>query len=175
MTPRRRDVMVSGLVLAVAGCSGSDEAGGGDREVTVGHLTVTVPAGWTEQDARGTWDRGFAGDGLELQISGTLSEDPTASAAYSRLDLPATMELPGYRSGGVHQPDVEVEGADTSMRADFTYMVEGAQREGAWVIAGQWPHPSTAAIALTGESLESDVVQSIIDSLRFTRTQGGKP
>lgn len=163
--------MMAGLVLALAGCSGSD-AGGGAREVTVGHLTVTVPAGWTEQDVSGKWDRKFVGDGLELQISGTFSEDPTASAARGRLDLPATLGLPGYQSKGLHQPDVEVEGADTSLRADFIYTDDGAPMEGAWVIAGQWPYPSTAAIALTGVSLEGDVVRSIIESLEFEKTRG---
>lgn len=171
MTPRRRDVMVAGLVLAMAGCSGSDDPGGGDREVTVGHLTVTVPAGWTEQDARGEWDRRFAGDGLELQISGTFSDDPTASAAFPRLDLPATLELPGYEDKGVHEPDIEIEGADSSMRRDFTYTDGGESMEGTWVIAGQWPYPSTAAIALTGASLEPEDVDPIINTLRFTKTQ----
>lgn len=138
----------------------------------MGHLTVTVPKGWTEKKATGKWDKKFVGDGLELQISGTFSDDPTAAGAYGRLDLPATLGLQDYQSKGVHQPDVEVKGADTSMRGDFTYTDDGAAKEGCWVIAGQWPHPSTAVIALSGKSLDRKVVTSIIESLQFEKTTG---
>src|SRR5699024_3104110 len=131
----RRAALAVGLALVLAGCS---IGGGGDsRDVTVGHLTVEVPADWTETDASGPWDTAFVGDGLKLQIAGTFSEDPTASAAYNRLDLPATTGLPGYESQGLHQPEVDVDGADTSMRTDFTYNDDGEAMEGTWVIAGQ--------------------------------------
>ena len=176
--PGRRLVLTAGFALALAltGCSTTDGSGGdGAREVTVGHLTVTVPAGWSEEEPDGTWDRKFAGDGVELQIAGTFSEDPTASAARARLDLPATVELPGYESRGIHEPPVEVAGADTSLRTDFTYEDEGTTKEGAWVIAGQWPYPSTAAIALSGESLDVPEVESVIESLTFTKTSGEQP
>lgn len=106
-----------------------------------------------------------------MQISGTFSDDPTASAAFTRLDLPAMVELPGYEDKGVHEPDIEIEGADTSMRRDFGYTDDGEAMEGTWVIAGQWPYPSTAAIALTGASLEPEVMDPIIDSLRFTKSR----
>jgi len=159
---------MAGAALALTACSD----GGSGQKVTVGHLTVTVPKGWTEKKASGKWDKTFVGDGLELRISGTFSDDPTASAAYGRLDLPATLGLKDYQSEGVHQPDVEVEGADTSMRSDFTYTDAGTPKEGCWVIAGQWPHPSTAAIALSGKSLDNEVVTSIIESLRFEKTTG---
>lgn len=158
-----------GIALALAGCStGGSE---GAHEVTVGHLTVEVPAGWTEGKASGQWDKKFVGDGYEMQIAGTFSDDPTASAAFTRLDLPATVELPGYEDKGVHEPDIEIEGADTSMRRDFSYTDDGEAMQGTWVIGGQWPYPSTAVIALTGASIEREVVESIIDSLRFTKTQ----
>ena len=163
----RRELLTAGAVLALTACSD-----GSDQDVTVGHLTVTVPKGWVEKKATGKWDKKFVGDGLELQISGTFSDDPTASAAHGRLDLPAMLELPDYDSKGVHEPDVEVEGADTSMRADFTYTDDGAPKEGCWVIAGQWPYPSTAAIALSGKSLDRKVVTAIIDSLHFEKTAG---
>lgn len=170
--PRRRVVLASGVVLALAACSGAGDAGGTDTvTVTVGHLTVTVPPGWTEGEASGPWDKKFVGDGYELQIAGTFSDDPTASAAFPRLDLPATLELPGYEDEGVYEPDVEIEGADSSMRRDFTYTDGGEAMEGTWVIAGQWPYPSTAAIALTGASLEPEVVDPVIDTLEFTKTQ----
>lgn len=168
--PRRRAVLAAVGLMVLTACSGPSDAGGGDT-VTVGHLTVTVPSGWTEGEASGPWDQKFAGDGYELQISGTFSDDPTASAAFPRLDLPATLELPGYQDQGVHEPDIEIPGADSSMRRDFTYTDGSTTMEGTWVIAGQWPYPSTAAISLTGASLEPEVVDPILDSLRFTKTQ----
>ena len=174
MKARRGMVLTAALALVLSGCSTS-EGSGGTGEVTVGHLTVTVPDGWQEKPAKGQWDRKFVGDDLELQISGTFTDDPTASAAHAQLDLPAMLELPGYDPQGVHEPDVSVAGADTSGRWDFTYTDDGKPMEGTWVIAAQWPYPSTAAISLSGPSLDSPEVESIIDSLEFEKTAGEEP
>lgn len=168
---RRRHLLMAGALLALAGCSGSD-APAGAQEVTVGHLSVTVPEGWTEEPAKDPWDTKFVGDGYELQIAGTFSDDPSAVAAYPRLDLPAMLKLPDYESKGVHKPPVTVEGSDSSTRRDFTYTDDGTAMEGMWVIAGQWPYPSTAAIALSGRSLEDEVVEPLVESLRFDKTLG---
>lgn len=168
MNPGRRTVLVAAMVVALAGCTG--QGAGGEQEVTVGHLSMTVPDGWTKEPASGKWDQKFVGDGIELQVSGTFSEDPNASTAFSRLDLPATTQLSDYSQTKALE-NAEVEGADSSVRADFTYTEEGTGMEGIWIIAGQWPHPSTAAIALSGESLDSPAVESILDSLEFTKMQ----
>lgn len=169
-TPRRVVLALTSVLglMAVAGCSGSDE---GWTELTVGHLTVERPSTWTEQTPSGkTWTKKFTGDSLELQISGLFSEDPTASAAVSRLDLPAMVGLEGYDGGAVVKATVP--GADTAVRSDFTYTDKGVTKKGIWVIAGQWPYPETSAIAITGENLDGDTVRHIIESLKFTKKQG---
>ena len=161
VNPRRRTVIVAAVALLAAGCQGQ----GDGEETTVGHLTLSVPEGWTEESASGKWDKKFVGDGIELQVSGTFSEDPIASTAFSRLDVQATTQLSDYQqTKALENP--EVKGADS------TYTEEEEQMEGIWILAGQWPYPSTAAIALSGESLDSAEVESIIDSLEFTTKEG---
>ncbi|MBR7742650.1 hypothetical protein KC207_05030 [Phycicoccus sp. BSK3Z-2] len=169
-TMRTVAALLAGLGLAVTtGCSGGTA---GYSEVEVGHLTLERPESWSEEPATGElWTQRYVGDGMELQVSGEFSTDPTASAAYSRLDLPATVQLEGYEGSGVD--NATVEGADTAVRSDFTYTEDGTPHQGVWVIAGQWPSPSTAAIAITGETLDATVVDQIIASLRFSRTGGG--
>lgn len=172
MTRGRRSAvtLLAVSLVALAGCSGGSGGGSGDGQaVEVGHLTVTVPEGWTEEPASGEWDKKFVKDGVELQVSGTFSEDPTASAAYSRLDLPASVQLPDYEGKGARK--AEVEGADTAVQADFTYTKDGTPMSGVWVIAGQYPYPSTAALALSGEKLDPELVRSLVEGLSFTKTQ----
>lgn len=161
MTVHLRAVVVLATGVALAGCGGADD------KVTVGHLTFTVPEGWEEQEADGDWDVKFVGDGMELQVAGEFSEDPTASAAYSRLDLPAMVNLEGYQPDGIGT--LEVEGADTALRADFTYADAGEPRDGLWVVAGQYPYPSTAALALSGPELDEEIVTELLASLTFTK------
>lgn len=169
MSPRRPAVLLA-LTVALTGC-GVGPGGSSDEETTVGHLTVTVPDGWTEEEGSGKWDKKFVGDGIEMQVSGTFSKDPSATTAFSRLDLPATTQLSDYRQT---QPleNPEIDGADTSVRADYSYSDDGRRMEGVWIIAGQWPDPSTAVISLSGESLESSEVKSIVDSLEFEKSEG---
>lgn len=154
-------------LLVLSGCSQGPDGG---REVEVGHLTLSVPQGWTEEPASGQFDKKWVGDEVELQVSGSFSTDPTASAAYGRLDLPATLQLDGYRGQGAKKH--EVPGADTAVRADFTYDEAGEPRSGTWIVAGQWPYPSTAVVTLTGADLDTEDVRGVIDSLHFDKTTG---
>lgn len=152
--------------LALTGCAPGPSAGW--TTVEAGHLTLERPSSWQEQPAQGDlWTQRYVGDGMELQIAPLLSEDPTASAAFSQLDLPAMVSLPGYRGGGVQK--AEVPGADTAVRSDFSFTQDGVAKRGIWVIAGQYPYPRTAAIAISGERLDDGTAQHIIDSLRFTK------
>lgn len=155
--------------LTGTGCSGTDA---GWTAVEVGHLRVEHPSDWTEQPPTGTvFTKKFVGDGMEIQVSGLFSEDPTASAAFSRLDLPATVGLQDYEGGGVQ--NATVEGADTAVRSDFSFSDGGTRKKGVWIVAGQYPYPETAAVTITGTTLDPDVVQHVVETLRFTKTQGG--
>lgn len=80
----------------------------GARPRREGCCRQNVPEGWTEEPASGTWDQKFVGDGIELQIAGSFSRDPNA----------------------------------------------------------------TAAIALSGESLDSTEVKAVLDSMEFTKPEG---
>ena len=168
----RRTVLlaiVGASALVAGGCSESDD---GWSTAEVGHLSVQHPADWTEEPPTGDlFTKRWVGDDMEIQVSGSFSEDPTASAAFSRLDLPATVGLADYEGGAVQ--NATVEGADTAVRSDFTFTQDGAPRRGVWVVAGQYPYPSTAAVTITGENLDEQVVQHVVESLRFTRTRGG--
>ena len=157
------------LALLLVGCSAPDTDW---TTVEAGPLRLERPTRWVALPTRGdVWTLAFAGDGVELRIAPQFSEDPTAAAAFSRLDLPSTVgTLDDYTGGGVKQ--FPIEGADTGVRGDLTYRDGATTMRGIWVIAGQYPYPRTAAIALSGEQLPDETVQRILGSLRFTKTNG---
>ncbi|MFW5473228.1 hypothetical protein ACOCJ5_07970 [Knoellia sp. CPCC 206450] len=160
-------VGAAGLTACSGGAADSGGASQGWTKVTIGQLTLERPAAWSEADPSGeTWDKRFVGEGVEMQVSGEFSEDPTASAALSRLDLPAMTGLEGYDGGGAKK--VEVEGADTAIRSDFTY-TDGGPRKGVWLIVGQYPHPRTSAVSITGEKLDEATVAHIVDSMTWEK------
>lgn len=103
--------------------------------MAVGHLSVSVPDGWKEESASGKWDKKFVGDGIELQVSGSFSTDPRASAAFSRLDLSATTQLSDYKQTKALE-NADLKGADSSVRADFSYPDDGTSMEGSGLSPG---------------------------------------
>lgn len=156
------------LGLILTGCASGPSAGW--TQVVAGQLSLERPTSWQEAQAPSElWTQRYVGDGMELQIAPLLSEDPTASAAFSQLDLPAMLHLSGYQGGSVKKADVP--GADTAVRSDFSYTEDGVTKRGIWVIAGQYPYPRTAAIAISGARLDDGTAQHIIDSLRFTKAR----
>lgn len=174
---RRAALAAAGcLALAVPGCSGgSGGAPSGSSEgwttVTDQHLTFQHPSSWTSQPPSGEkWTHRYVGDGMEMQVSGRFSEDVTASGALSRLDLPAMVGLDQYDGGG--KDFIEVEGADSALRSDFTYSDGGKVKKGVWLIAGQFPYPATGAISITGERIDEEVVTHVAETLTFNRKQG---
>ncbi len=169
MALRRRLLLalLGASALLVGGCSGSED---GWTTVEVSHLTIQHPSDWTEETQTGElFTKRWVGDGMEIRVSGSFSEDPTASAAFGRLDLPATVGLADYQGGGTQ--NATVQGADSAVRSDFSFTEDGALRRGVWVVAGQYPYPSTAVVTITGETLDEQVVQHVVESLRFTKTQ----
>lgn len=185
----RRAVLVAAgcLALVASGCSGGTSSGtsaggsggtvggsgGSDgwTRVTDQHLTFEHPSDWTSQPPSGEkWTHRFVGDGMEMQVSGLFSEDVTASGALSRLDLTAMVGLEQYDGGG--KTFIEVDGADSALRSDFTFSDGGKARRGVWLLAGQFPYPATGAISITGEQLDPEVVSHVADTLTFNRKQG---
>lgn len=172
----RRTVLAATLALTVAagaGCSGGSESSSGDApagwtSVTDERITVQHPSDWASEPPSGeTWTHRFVGDGMEMQVAGSFSDDETASFALSKLDLPAMVELDGYDGGGATA--IEVEGADSALRSDFTYEVDGTSMKGVWLIAGQWPNPGTAVVTITGERLDDAVIEHVVDTMTFNR------
>ena len=171
----RRTVLAATLALTVAagaGCSGGSESSSGDApagwtSVTDERITVQHPSDWASEPPSGKpWTHRF-GDGMEMQVAGSFSDDETASFALSRLDLPAMVELDAYDGGGATA--IEVEGADSALRSDFTYEVDGTPMKGVWLIAGQWPNPGTAVVTITGERLDDAVIEHVVDTMTFNR------
>lgn len=172
----RRTVLVATLALGLtvgAGCAGDTDSSSGDAPagwtaVTDNRITVQHPSSWETQPPSGEkWTHRFVGDGMEMQVSGSFSDDETASFALSKLDLPAMVQLDGYDGGGADA--IEVDGADTALRSDFTYEVDGTPMKGVWLIAGQWPYPATAVVTITGERLDEAVIQHVVDTMSFNR------
>lgn len=169
----RRTVLAATLalgLLVVSGCADtvSGDAPEGWVEVTDERLTVQRPAGWASEPPSGEkWTHRFVGDGMEMQVSGSFSDDEVASFALSKLDLTAMVELDGYDGGGADA--IEVEGADSALRSDFTYEVDGTPMKGVWVVAGQWPHPAIAVVTITGERLDEAVIQHVMDTMTYNR------
>lgn len=175
-TALRRTVLAATLALTVtagAACSGGSESSSGDAPdgwttVTDERITVQHPSDWASEPPSGKpWTHRFVGDGMEMQVAGAFSDDETASFALSKLDLPAMVELDGYDGGGATA--IEVEGADSALRSDFTYEVDGTPMKGVWLIAGQWPNPGTAVVTITGERLDDAVIEHVVDTMTFNR------
>lgn len=172
----RRAVLAATLALGLAvtaGCADGADSSSGDApegwtEVTDNRITVQHPTDWETQPPSGEkWTHRFVGDGMEMQISGEFSDDVTASGARSRLDLQAMVGLDGYVDGGVDA--IDVEGADSAVRSDFTYEVDGTPMKGVWLVTGQWPYPATAAVTITGERLDEAVIEHVVDTMTFNR------
>lgn len=169
----RRTVLAATLALGLAAGSGCADSPSGDAtagwtEVTDERLTFQHPTTWAKEPPSGeNWTHRFVGDGMEMQVSGAFSDDVTASGARSRLDLQAMVGLDAYVDGGLDF--ITVEGADSALRSDFTYEVDGTPMKGVWLVAGQWPYPATAAITITGEQLDEAVVEHVAETMTFNR------
>lgn len=166
-------VLTAASVLAMAACSSSatgPQPGGGGQvdyvEVSQGHLSFQVPASWKKTtDVTKPFDAKYSGDGMQLQVAGELGDDSSAYAALARLDLPATVGLAGYRPGTTNR--ITVEGAHDAVVRSFTYTDGPSTRHGVWIVATQWPYPKSAALTMTGTTVDSDVVSHIQKSLAF--------
>ena len=64
-------------------------------------------------------------------------------------------------------PNAAVEGADAAVRSDSHLHRGGAIRRGVCVVAGQSPSPSSAALTIAGETLDEQVLQHVVETLRF--------
>lgn len=180
MTKRWRHAVaavgVSVLLAGVTAC-GADPSGPrpGRPDSTMaydtvenGHLSVEYPATWTKMSQLSPpWKVGFEGDGMQMQVAGQFSDDVGSFSALARLDLPASLKLPGYKP--VETEDISVPGAYNALYRKYTYTDAGTSRQGIWILASQWPYPAVAAVSVSGVKLDDDVVNQIMKSMSFKK------
>lgn len=169
MTRRSLIAAMAAGVLMTTGCSGGlfskGPADGYTRE-EVGHLILERPSGWQESTPSGEkWTKAWSGDGMEMQVAGEFSEDVGAQSTLARLDLPATMGLKGYTPEGTDT--IKVDGAYDAIRRYYSFDADGKRQEGVWIVATQFPYPSTGVISISGENLDETVVRQVTDSLKW--------
>lgn len=163
------------VVTAATGACGGDGAPAGWTTTEAGSLTVAHPAGWeVREPVEGSefWQvrlEDAAGDDatVQLLLGPDYGEEPTAAEASARLVAPAQVGVPfdGWRSEG--RAEVDVRGADTAERWDFTYAGEAGDRvRGVWVFMADSAGRS-AAVQLTGAPWDEGVAFDVVAGLRF--------
>lgn len=178
--PLRRPVV--GLLLALAvlplgACSEPSEPAGWTRQ-EVGSLSLALPEAWQPLPAEtfeGTelWQEGVqdeTGDDASVQVllGPDLGDDRDAATASARL-------LVGAQVGATFQDwdtsgatEVEVPGATSAERWDFTYTGEdGSTVSGVWLFVADSGTRRSAALQITGDPLDSQLVFDMIGSVRF--------
>ena len=153
------------LVLTVTGCGGSTTPAHWSEE-RVGQLLVQRPESWQPgPEVEDPWDASWTGDGMTMQVSGAFSEDVGAYAGLARLDLPATMGLADYEPESTDE--ITVAGAYDAVVRRYSFTDGGEPRQGAWIVASQWPDPLIVVVALSGETLDDEVLQRVQESLHL--------
>lgn len=157
------------------------------RLIREGHLELTASKQWHEEakPTKAPWSRRFvlqsgsqaspdaaksAKRPVEMQLAGRFSEDVGSLSALARLDLPATMGLSGYEA--METETVTIPGAYDALVRRYAYSEGSAKREGVWIVASQWPYPSTTVVSLSGQSVSDDLVHEVLAGLRFVKIEG---
>lgn len=177
---RRAVAVVLAVVLGSAGlpaCS-SDPLPAGWERSEVGSLSVAHPDGWVALDdtalgERLVWRSGLqdaAGDTatVQLLLAPVLDGDfRSAAEASGVLAAGAQLGVPfeGWASQG--RQDVEVDGATTAQRWDFRYQGEDGAVDGVWVVVTDEESRVSAAVQLTGDPLDEQLVFDVVRSIRF--------
>lgn len=159
--------------MTTAACTSDPEGprpgGGGDTtytQVTQGHLEFQVPAGWKKStQVTKPFDVKYTGDGIEVQVAGSFSDDTGAYSALGRLDLPATLKLPGYQPTSTNK--ISVDGAEDAVMRTFSYTDGGTSKQGVWIVATQWPYPRTAVLSMSARTIDPDVLAYVQRNLTF--------
>lgn len=155
------------LLLTATGCGGSSTSAGWVEE-SVGQLVVQRPQSWQPgPEVEQPWTDSWAGDGMTMQVSGQFSDDVGAYAGLARLDLPATVQLPDYQPESTDE--ITVEGAYDAVVRRYSYTDDGRPRQGAWIVASQWPEPLIVVVSLSGETLDAEIVQKVQESMQLVQ------
>lgn len=161
---RRAAAAILATLLLVTGCTSSGPT------LEEGHWRIELDESWTSIEPMGDpWTAAYESDGYTLQVAGRFSEDDSARTALARMAVPAMTQLPGFSSTDVEK--IEVPGAYDAIVQRFTFTDDGEPREGAWIIATQWPYPSSAALTLTGEQVSGSDVERLLEGVSFAVEQ----
>ncbi len=171
-TLTRRSLLGTALTTSVlVGCTSGPPDGW--QDVTVGHWKLLLPSTFVEASgAVSPWDKRFVdAAGTAIQVAGRFSDDTGSFAALARLDLPATLSLTGYTPD---QTDtVNVDSAYDAVRRTYTFTDAGKTMRGAWLVASQWPYPSTAALSFSGAGLSDALVEQVRSRAKFITFKDG--
>lgn len=165
--------------LAVAGCGGPQVPAGWTQQ-EFGGVSVAHPDGWADlpEEALGSgefWQAGLqdapedAEASVQLLVGSDLGEFRYAAEGMGVLSAGAQLGVPfeGWRSEG--RAEIEVPGASTAERWDFSYdgAADGGRVRGVWVVVADADQRRAGAIQITGDPLDEQVVFDVVSSLRF--------
>ncbi|GGK80400.1 hypothetical protein [Ornithinimicrobium pekingense] len=144
-----------------------------ERGVT-GRASVEVPEGWTERRFDDAFSlRYLEGEGARdpmLAIAGDYGSFYGARAAASTLIAQIQVGTPGFT---IHsQEDIEVEGASSAVRVDFSFGTEEEQDgvfDAMWVVAVDSGTGDTIAVAYSGgdDRVEDEDLDAVAESVRM--------
>lgn len=162
MCCRRSFVVGVACVSLLAAC------GGGSRkssDVTVGHLTLTVPEGWTGASPNGDpFTQAYGGDGMTMQIAGDWSKDQMAWVVLDTLVSTGTVP-PDYM--GSSNSKIAVPGADSAEKVRFSYTGrDDSKMLGCWLIAAS-KKGCAVVVTFSGRRLDDGIIQGVADSMRL--------
>lgn len=137
----------------------------------LGRASVTVPEGWERTGGDQTFTLRYAATDTPtyeaIAISDGFGSFHGARAGVSVFIAQAQTEIEGFRI--LSQEDIEVPGASSAVRVDFTFGSGDAASDGMWVVAVDDRDGHAIAIAYSGGEAEVDDAEldAVADSVEL--------
>lgn len=162
-----------------AGLVASD-AGQQAERGTTGRLKVTPPDGWQEVVGNDDvfalrYTQSDEENAPTLALAGDFGEFGEARAGLSLLIGDIQTGTPGFRVKAT--TDIDVPGATSAVRLDFTYGTEDTNGvfEAVWIVAADKNTHQSIALALSGSQLDPALLQQVQSSLVMLPAAGSAP